>query len=124
MSTLGKIKLLLAAVIILFVTAAAYISALVVERQAALEQVSRYNVAWLVSQGATEYARLEQRTSAFAAAGAGVSADEVQLRFDIVVNRLKLLENGDVEEFLHSDADHLATIRELEQVMAAVQPLV
>src|SRR5437764_585914 len=58
MTTLRKIKLLLAAVIVVFVAAAAYISTLVIERQTALEQVSRYNVAWLVSQAATEYAGL------------------------------------------------------------------
>ena len=50
MTTLQKIKALLAVVIVLFVTAAIYISALVIERQDALNQVSRYNVAWLVSQ--------------------------------------------------------------------------
>jgi hypothetical protein len=53
MSTISKIKLMLAAVIILFVTAAVYISALVVKRQEVLEQVTRYNVAFLLSQAAT-----------------------------------------------------------------------
>ena len=78
MSTISKIKLMLAAVIILFVTAAVYISALVVKRQEVLEQVTRYNVAFLLSQAATEHARFEQRLSAY---GAGeVSNDEVQLR--------------------------------------------
>ena len=124
MFTLGRIKILLAAVIICFVTAAAYISSLIVQRQAALDQVSRYNVAWLVSQGATEYARLEQRLSAFQAPDSTLSADEVQLRFDIIVNRMKLFENGDVEEFLESDEEHRATVRELEKVIAAVQPLI
>ena len=50
MTKLRKIKLLVAAVTIAFVGAAVYISALIVERQNALDQVSRYNVAWLVSQ--------------------------------------------------------------------------
>ena len=59
--------------IALFVTAAIYISALVIERQDALNQVSRYNVAWLVSQATTEYARLEQRIGAFAIPGSGVT---------------------------------------------------
>ena len=65
MSTISKIKLMLAAVIILFVTAAVYISALVLKRQEVLEQVTRYNVAFLLSQAATEHARLEQRLSAY-----------------------------------------------------------
>src|ERR1700732_4784638 len=102
MSTLGKIKLLLALVIILFVAAAVYISALVVQQQAALEKGSHYNVAWLFSQGGTEYARLEQRVSAFGTGDGDVTAEEVQTRFDIVINRSKLLENGDVSEYLDS----------------------
>jgi hypothetical protein len=54
MSTLLKLKLLLVAVIAFFVGAAIYISVLVVERQQALEHISRYNVARLVSQATTE----------------------------------------------------------------------
>jgi type II secretory pathway pseudopilin PulG len=80
MSTLRRVKLLLVAVIVFFVAAAAYISTLVVERQQALEQVSRYNVAWLVGQAATEYARLEQRVSAYGWPDSPVSIDEVELR--------------------------------------------
>jgi diguanylate cyclase (GGDEF)-like protein len=123
MSGLGKFKLLLAIVILLFVAAAAYIWTLVVQRQTALEKVSRYNVVWLVSQATTEYARLEQRISAFGLAGGDVETDEVQLRFDIVVNRMKLLETGDVVEFLDTDPEHQATVAELERVMTAAQPL-
>jgi signal transduction histidine kinase len=124
MSTISKIKLLLAVVIISFVTAAGYISALVVQRQSALEQVSRYNVAWLLSQGVTEYARLEQRLSAFGGGDGDVTDEEVQLRFDIVANRVKLFEHGNVVEYLDSDPEQHATVRELSQVIDAVRPLI
>src|SRR5262245_49834526 len=112
MSALRTLKILLAAVIGLFVIAASYISYLVVERQEALREVSRYNVVWLVSQASTELARLEQRLSAYGDPGSKVTEDEIQLRFDIMVNRLKLLGRGDVEEFLHRDPEHQATVRE------------
>jgi diguanylate cyclase (GGDEF)-like protein len=124
MFSLRTIKLLLAIVIALFVAATAYISALVIERQQALEQVSRYNVAWLVSQAATEYARLEQRVSAFGVPGAGVSEDEALLRFDIMLNRMRLLDTGEVEEFLDSDKEHRNTVHELQRVMASGLSLV
>ena len=124
MSTLRRVKLLLAAVIVFFVAAAAYISTLVVERQQALEQVSRYNVAWLVGQAATEYARLEQRLSAFVWPDSPVSRDEVELRFDIIINRLNLLKSGEVEEFLATDPEHRATVHDLGDVVAAAQPLI
>jgi diguanylate cyclase (GGDEF)-like protein/PAS domain S-box-containing protein len=124
MTILKQIKLLLAAAIVLFAAAAVYISALVVERQAALDQVSRYNVAWLVSQATTEFARLEQRISAHALPGSGISADEVQLRFDIILNRLKLLASGDVEEFLQTDPEHQATVNDFAEVVHLAQPLI
>jgi hypothetical protein len=124
MTTLQKIKALLAVVIALFVTAAIYISALVIERQDALEQVSRYNVAWLVSQATTEYARLEQRVSAFAIPDSGVTEEEVQLRLDIVANRIKLLEHGEVEDLISQDDEYRATVEGLRRVVDAAQSLV
>jgi signal transduction histidine kinase/CheY-like chemotaxis protein len=122
MTTLGKIKLVLAVVIALFVTAAVYISMLVLKRQEVLEQVTRYNVAFLLGQAATEHARLEQRLSAFGAGG--VTDDEVQLRYDILVNRTKLLAQGDVLDFLEHNQEHRATVQALEQAIKAAEPLV
>ena len=122
MSTISKIKLMLALVIALFVTAAVYISALVLKRQEVLEQVTRYNVAFLLGQAATEHARLEQRLSAFG--GGGVTDDEVRLRYDILVNRSKLLAQGDVLDFLEANPDQRATVQALEQAIKAAEPLV
>src|SRR5437773_1021791 len=123
MTKLNKIKVLLAVVIGLFVAAALYISLLVVERQNALKQVSRYNLTWLVSQATTEYARLEQRVSAFAIPRSGVDRDEVQLRLDIVANRVKLLEHGEVEQLIKDHEEHRATLNGLRGVVDAAQPL-
>jgi signal transduction histidine kinase/CheY-like chemotaxis protein/HPt (histidine-containing phosphotransfer) domain-containing protein len=122
MSTISKIKLVLALVIALFVTAAVYISALVLKRQEVLEQVTRYNVAFLLGQAATEHARLEQRLSAFGSGG--VSEDEVQLRYDILVSRGTLLAQGDVLDFLETNPDQRATVQALEQAIKAAEPLV
>ncbi|WP_187399170.1 putative bifunctional diguanylate cyclase/phosphodiesterase [Bradyrhizobium paxllaeri] len=122
MSNLRPIKILLALVIGVFVAATAYISALVMERQSALERVSRYNVAWLVGQATSEYTRLEQRVSAFGLPDSKISADEVRLRFDIIVNRLSLLRTGEVEEFVKADAEYAATIDALARALDAVQP--
>jgi signal transduction histidine kinase/CheY-like chemotaxis protein/HPt (histidine-containing phosphotransfer) domain-containing protein len=122
MSTISKIKLMLAVVIVLFVSAAVYISALVLKRQEVLEQVTRYNVAFLLGQAATEHARLEQRLSAFGSGG--VTDDEVQLRYDILVSRAKLLAQGDVLDFLEANPDQRATVHALEQAIKAAEPLV
>src|SRR4051812_42949963 len=90
MKALVTIKLLLAGVIAFFAAATIYTSVVISERQHALRQASRYNVAWLAGQATTEFARFVERISSSAVPGSNVDADEVQLRFDILLNRLKL----------------------------------
>lgn len=97
------LRIALTVVILGFIASAIYISALVFQRQTALEGVGLGNVTWMVAQAPSEFARLEQRVSAFAAGDPNISADEVKLRFDIVVNRLKTLRTKDVENFALSD---------------------
>ena len=124
MTHLRAIKVILKLVILVFAGAPAYISYVIYGREAALQHVSRYNIAWLASQATTEYARLEQRISAFSMPGSTVDKDEVQLRLDIVANRLKLLESGQIEELLAAEPDDQATVLALAEVVARVQPLV
>src|SRR4051794_22012241 len=71
------------------VSAAVYTSVLIVERQDALRQVSRYNVAWLTSQAVVELQKLEQRVAASGLPESGVDRDEVELRLDILENRVQ-----------------------------------
>ena len=73
---------------------AGYTSMLIMQRQEALQNLSRYNVTWLLSQAAVEVARLE------AAVGNAVLKDKVpdhdvvQLWLDIVHNRVQLFDSG------------------------------
>src|SRR5215213_4099267 len=80
-------RILLIPIIGLFVLAAGYTSTLIRERQDALQQVSRYNVTWLVSQAVAELSRLQQRIAATAVPDSGIDKDEVHLRLDIVESR-------------------------------------
>lgn len=80
--------------------AAIYTSFLIVERQQALRAVSRYNIAWLVSQAGLEVLRLEGTVAAALIPGSNVSKDEIQLRLDIVANRVQLFEGGEIAEFV------------------------
>src|ERR1700712_6140109 len=66
--------------------AAGYTSVLIVQRQPALQAVSRYNVTWLLSQGALEVARLQATAGASAIPERGVGSEQVQLWLDIVAN--------------------------------------
>ncbi|QFU14843.1 putative bifunctional diguanylate cyclase/phosphodiesterase [Microvirga thermotolerans] len=122
--SLRILKAVLAIVIVSFLLSAAYISSLVVERQEALKQVSRYNTSWLASQAVSEFTRLEQRLSAYAVPDGGIDPGEVQLRFDILVNRAKLLNDGEFQDFVSRDPERQETVRLLREALAAAQPLV
>src|SRR4051794_38556462 len=63
---------LLAAAGLLLVLAAVYTSHLIVERQDALQRVSRYNIAWLAGQAVSELARLNERIAGHALADGAV----------------------------------------------------
>jgi diguanylate cyclase (GGDEF)-like protein len=131
--SLRTVKLVLALVIGCFALAAAYISVLAVQRQEALKQVSRYNVAWGVSQALGEFLRLEQRISAFGrpanlvdkefVAKDLVDKEEVELRIDILISRSQLLDEGEFHDFLHRDPAHVKVVAELKQAVADVQKL-
>ena len=118
------LRIALALGIIGFVISALYIAALVFQRQPAVEGVGLGNVTWTVAQAPSEFARLEQRVSAFGMDNGTITADEVKLRFDIVVNRVKALRGKAVERFVLSDARIGQTIDELEAVLDSVRPLI
>ena len=122
--SLRTLKLVLAVVIASFLLSAVYISVLVVERQNALKEVSRYNISWLASQAVSEFVRLGQRLNAYGNPGSGVDKDEVQLRYDILLSRTKLLSDGDFQSFVERDPERQATVKRLGEVLTEVQPLI
>ncbi len=107
-----------------FVAATLYMATVIAARQEALREVSRYNTAWLASQALAEFARLQQRISAFGNPDSGVDKDEVGLRFDILLSRIKLLGEGEFEDFLQQSPGHRATVDQLREAAAAAGPLI
>jgi diguanylate cyclase (GGDEF)-like protein len=124
MPGLRAITRLLVAVVALFLFGALYISYLIFERQGALREVSQDNVIWPTSQATTEFTRLEQRISAFANPEMGVGRDEIQLRFDIIVNRYNILNSLNLHEFLRSNPSDQAIVDDLGSLLKAAQPVV
>ena len=80
--------------------AAIHTSLLIVRQQQALREVSRYSVTWGVSQATQEVARLQVAAATAAAVGAEAGEDDVQLRLDIVANRVQVFDTGDVAQFI------------------------
>jgi signal transduction histidine kinase len=123
MGTVHLGKLSLAIVMAMFAAAAVYISSLIADRQQALNQVSRYNVAWSASQAATELARLEYQLGALDTPDIA-SPDDVALRYEVLANRLTLLDSGEMRAFSQRDPELRQVIVDLGAALAAIQPLV
>jgi two-component system, cell cycle sensor histidine kinase PleC len=124
MISLRAIKIALAAATGAFAVAAAGVSFAVVERQEQLREVSRYNLVWAASQALSEFYRLEERVAAFSLPNGAVTADEVALRFEIMQNRIGILDGGDLAAFVAANPEQQAVVDELRAALADVQPLV
>ncbi len=122
--SLRSIKIIIFTAMCGLIVAALFTSVLVVERQDALRQLSRYNAMWIASQAANEYMRLEEVIARTLVPGGQVNADEVQLRLDIVASRLSTLQNGEFGEFIHQSPDRQALIGRLTSIVQTVQPMV
>ncbi|GAA4253433.1 hypothetical protein GBZ26_24595 [Azospirillum formosense] len=103
-----------------FGLAAAYLSLLVVNYGEALRGAAPYNFAWAASQTVGEVTRLEQRILASALPGAKVDAEEVQLRLDIVRNRIAVLGRGQASLFMDRYPQHRPTVARLEEALNTV----
>ena len=104
--------------------AAGLVSSLISQRQDALKQVSRYNICWLASQANGEFGRLEERIASAAVPGSGVDADEVGLRYDVLVNRVSVMAQGEFHAFTMLDPDDEATVRDLAIAVTRLQPMI
>ena len=114
-------KLSLFALVPALALAAVYTSSLIVERQEALGAVSRYNIAWLVSQAGLEVLRLQGTVSAALVPGSKVNKDDVQLRLDIVANRAQLFDGGEIIEFVATSPKFEAIVATFRDAVRAGQ---
>lgn len=121
--SLRSLRIWLVAIVTCFVAATSYISFVTIERQDALQKVSRYNTAWNVSQSVSEFMRLEQRIAALAVRNSGTDLDEVRLRFDIFMGRLQTLQSGTAGDFLRQDPERRAIVSDLSESMATIESM-
>ncbi len=80
--------------------------------------MARYNVTWIVTQAALEIARLTSVAAAMDVPGSGVTRDEVQLRLDIVVSQIRLLDSGEAGAFVRNDRELQTLADRLRAVVA------
>lgn len=106
---------------VLLMASAAYLPVLVSERQQLLAQASRYNATWSITQAANELSRFEQNIAESRLPARAIDGDKIRLRFDILVNRLRLLSDGEVAAFTASRPERRAVVDDLAAALADVQ---
>lgn len=119
-----KIEILLGAVLLGLVLSSLFVSNLIVDRQNIIRQTARYNITWLASQAVVELQRFQERIASFGIPSSGVDADEVALRYQILLNRLTLLSSGEFQEFVKQSADRRATVDQFRQALTEIEPWV
>ncbi len=119
-----RVKAFLASLTCLLVIASAVTSYLITQRQNALKQVSRYSSTFVASLAPVEVMRLEAAIVESTLPGSGVDQDQVQLRLDIVRNRISLLDNSQVGNFIREHADLEAIVARLRSMTDEAQPLI
>ncbi len=119
-----RLKAFLIGVTCILVVASALTSYFITQRQDALQRLSRYNMTWLASVAPVEVMRLEAAIAESEVVGSGVDQEQVQLRLDIVRNRITLLDSGETRDFIIGRPDLEATVRQLRSMADEAQPLV
>ncbi|MCA0423075.1 MAG: EAL domain-containing protein [Proteobacteria bacterium] len=102
---------------------AIYTSTLIGQRQKLIQKSARYNIAWLAGQASVEVSRLTQAVAGFGVPGSDISRDDVQLKLDIVDNRLRLMNSGDFDAFVKADPERQVIVNDLGNVLSQVQGL-
>ena len=122
--TVKRIKVFLAGVTCLLVVASAVTSYFITQRQNTLKQVSRYNLTFVASLAPVEVTRLEAAVAESTLGGSGVDQNQVQLKLDIISNRISLFDNSEVGDFIREHADLGVTVARLRSMVEEAQPLV
>ncbi len=118
------LKWVLGLILFLLALAAVATSALIVERQAALQRVSRYNLTWLLSQAVSETLRFAEAISAAAVPGSSVDRDDVELRADVLESRMNLLGAGEAAAFIETRPDLKESVRAMRRSLDDAHPLI
>ena len=116
-------KLFFMAVTAILIVASLYSSRLMVQRQDSLRAVSRYNSTWLLMQAAQEVSRLELAVGRILINGTENDQERGQLWFDIVSNRVHLLDGGEVRDFLATNPPFARIAEELRDLINSTPPM-
>jgi diguanylate cyclase (GGDEF)-like protein len=110
-------RTLLGLLVAVLATTSVYVSTLIVQRNEALQETSRYNTSFTISQAAVEIARLQTVIAIFMGNPGPKEREAVELWHDIVAGRLSVLETGEVGEFIKADPRRQEVLRAFEATL-------
>jgi diguanylate cyclase (GGDEF)-like protein len=110
-------RTLLVVLVGVLATTSVYVSTLIVQRNEALQQTSRYNVSFTIGQAAVEIARLQTVIATYVVRPGRREGEAVHLWHDIVAGRLSVLESSEVGEFIHVDPRREEVLETFEAVL-------
>ncbi|WP_172125601.1 MULTISPECIES: EAL domain-containing protein [unclassified Devosia] len=121
----------LAVIVCCLVVATCYTSLVIAQRQTALQNLSRYNVAWTVSQSLSEFTRLEQSLALYALDATPERLAEAMLRLDIMFSRVEMYEAGPASSensrtlriFIEADPANQETVHAVRGALETVDGL-
>lgn len=103
--------------------AAGFIAALTVRQQNLFEALTRYNSMFETTLGAVEFMRLQTEIAAYAFPDMPVERADVQLRLDVLRNRLSVLRQGEVRMLIRRNPENAGLLDRLEETIDRVQAL-
>jgi diguanylate cyclase (GGDEF)-like protein len=117
-------RLPLLAVLLLFALAAAYTSFLIVQQDTTVNNLASYDDAFDAGQGAVELLRLQDEVANFALKRPDGSAEMVDLWFEVLQNRLAVLDRRSFLGFVAGHEEVQGAVEDLAQSVAQVDPLI
>jgi diguanylate cyclase (GGDEF)-like protein len=112
------------AVLMLFACAAAYTSFLTIQQDTTVNRLASYDDAFDAAQGAVELLRLQDAVGEFALGSPDASADNVEIRLEVLENRLAVLERPSFLKFIAGHVETDGIVDALAQSIGAVDRLV
>jgi len=107
----------------LLAAAAGLASALIFDRQAALETIMRYNLSWPAAQAGLEVARFQGFIGELAIHPGEAERAAVETWFGVVESRLSALRNGEPASLIRADAEFGGIVDRLAAAIEASRPL-
>ncbi|SUE43352.1 Bacteriophytochrome cph2 [Roseomonas gilardii subsp. rosea] len=103
--------------------AAGFIAALTVRQQNLFEALTRYNSMFETTLGAVEFMRLQTEVAAYALPNMPVERADVQLRLDVLRNRLSVLRQGEVRMLIRRNPENAGLLDRLGETIERMQAL-